>query len=319
YDVQNETKWVCDPEDPRYHECFARFIREAARRYDGHPDLECIDIAIVGFWGEGEGTGLLSQPTREALMDAYLDSFHKTRMVAQLTDPATLHYTRAKRPDVGYRFDCLGDMRGFSPNWCHMYDLYPQLIVDCGVKDAWEQAIVSLEACWWTSTWIERGWDVDYIIEKSLQWHMSTYNGKSAAIPVAYKDKMDDWQRKMGYRFQPRKFSYTAKVAPGGQLCYDSWWENAGVAPVYYPYPVALRLVGEGGTFLLKTDIDLMRCLPGDSLFNGQVTLPETVPAGRYQLQIGVLSRFEDKPAIELAIEGRTQQGYYPLGPITVE
>jgi hypothetical protein len=28
-------------------------IRALGRRYDGHPDLESVDLAIVGAWGEG--------------------------------------------------------------------------------------------------------------------------------------------------------------------------------------------------------------------------------------------------------------------------
>ena len=41
--------------------------------------------------------------------------------------------------DVGYRADCLGDL-GFwateQNGWTHMYDYYPQGIINFGVKDA---------------------------------------------------------------------------------------------------------------------------------------------------------------------------------------
>ncbi len=48
-------KWRTNPEDSRYAERFGGFIREAGRRYDGHPDLDSVDLSIVGAWGEGAG------------------------------------------------------------------------------------------------------------------------------------------------------------------------------------------------------------------------------------------------------------------------
>ena len=102
-------KWRTDPEDPRYVRHFGGMIRELGRRYDGHPDLESVDLAIVGAWGEGAGAEQLTQKTREALGDAYLESFDKTPLVMLLTDEQTNKYGISKKP-VGWRVDCLGDM-----------------------------------------------------------------------------------------------------------------------------------------------------------------------------------------------------------------
>ena len=51
-------KWVVDPEDPLYAGCFGKMIRELGKRYDGHPDLEAVDLSIIGWAGEGGGTEL---------------------------------------------------------------------------------------------------------------------------------------------------------------------------------------------------------------------------------------------------------------------
>jgi len=48
-------KWVVDPEDPLYAECFGTMIRELGKRYDGHPDLEGVDLSFIGWAGEGGG------------------------------------------------------------------------------------------------------------------------------------------------------------------------------------------------------------------------------------------------------------------------
>src|SRR5690606_41390878 len=49
-------KWVVDPEDPRYAEYYGGLIRARGNRYDGHADLESVDVSAVGGAGEGGGT-----------------------------------------------------------------------------------------------------------------------------------------------------------------------------------------------------------------------------------------------------------------------
>ncbi len=101
-----KSKVRTDPEDPRYLQYYGGMVREIGRRYDGHPDLDSIDISIVGAWGEGAGSAALSQPRREALVDCYLETFHKTPLVMLLTDEETNKYGISRRP-VGWRVDCL--------------------------------------------------------------------------------------------------------------------------------------------------------------------------------------------------------------------
>jgi hypothetical protein len=40
------------------------------------------------------------------------------------------------------------------------------------------------------------------------------------------------------------------------------------------------------------------------------------VPAGEYDLQIGILDPLSNKPKVKLAISGREPDGWYPLGKI---
>jgi hypothetical protein len=172
-------KWRVDPEDPRYVQYFGGMIRALGKRYDGHPDLECVDIAIVGFWGEGEGSHLLTDGTRKALVNAYLDSFEKTHLIFQplngdAPDPGVLveglpiaaswadgrnNGTSPHLRHLGWRIDCLGDMgfwRETRPTWCHMLDVYPQDIVKSGMAEAWKKAPITMEICGTFLRWKER-------------------------------------------------------------------------------------------------------------------------------------------------------------------
>ena len=108
-------------------------------------------------------------------------------------------------------------MGGFSPTWSHMFDYYPEGIVNFGMHDAWKKAPVSFEVCWVMQHWKNKGWDVDYIIDQSLKWHISSFNGKSSAVPEEWWPQVNRWLKQMGYRFVLRKFTYPSRVAPRRQ------------------------------------------------------------------------------------------------------
>ena len=44
--------WAPDLEDPVVKEAHTRLLRELGQRYDGHPDLDYVDIGSAGLWGE---------------------------------------------------------------------------------------------------------------------------------------------------------------------------------------------------------------------------------------------------------------------------
>lgn len=312
-------KWRTNPEDPRYVKYFTRMIGELGRRYDGNPYLESVDLSIVGAWGEGAGSADLTDATRRALVDSYIDSFHTTPLVMMLTDEKTNKYGLSRKP-VGWRVDCLGDMGGFSnPKWSHMQDMYPQGIINFGMRDAWKKAPVSLEVCWVMQHWMDKGWDVNYIIDQSLKWHISSFNAKSSPVPEKWWPPVNRWLKKMGYRFVLRKFTYPEEVTPLGKLSFTTWWENKGVAPCYRRFPLALRLKAGSRTVLLPTGADIRTWLPGDNLYDGAVFIPGDLAAGEYELQLALLDPATGNPAIKLAIAGVQPDGWYPMGRIRVK
>lgn len=317
---QKNERWRVDPEDPRYLKHFGGVIRALGERYDGHRDLDSVDMAIVGPWGEGAGSEILTPKTREALVDCYIDVFKATPLMMLLTDERTNQYGLS-RADVGFRADCLGDMGGCwetSGDWSHMEDYYPQQIILSGMQDAWKKAPISFEVCWVMEHWKAMGWDIHYIIDQSLKWHISTFNAKSSPIPKEWQPNVERWLKKMGYRLALRKFTYPAVVNAGNELSFTSWWENLGVAPCYRPYPLALRVRSEEQSEVLYTDADIRQWLPGDSLFNSTVKIPADMPPGNYALELGVLGLHQTEPVVALAIEGRQADGWYRLGRIDI-
>jgi hypothetical protein len=316
--------WVVDPEDKRYIEHWTNLVRDLGARYNGHLGIESVDMSINGFWGEGEGSELLSDQTRKALIDAYLESFPRTTLLQLLIDPKTNGYGNSQQA-VGWRADCLGDMgrkrtKPYTADyWCHMYDAYPQLITNCGLSENWKKAPVSFEVCGVMNDWFERGWDIDYIIDQSLKWHISSLNAKSSPVPEKWKDNVDRWLKKMGYRIALRRFSCRKVVTPNDKLMFSSWWENKGVAPCYRDYPLALRLKNESRTEIFILDADIREWLPGDALYDNSIFIPHDMSEGEYELDIAVIDRNKRQPIIKLANEGRREDGWYLLGTVKVQ
>lgn len=267
----------------------------------------------------------MEQWVREALVDAYIESFPDTYLSMLLTDEKTNKYG-ISQANVGWRVDCVGDL-GFwadeQGGWTHMYDYYPRGIIEYGMRDAWKKAPISLEICGTLLSWKDREKydldDVRYIFDEALKWHISSFNAKSSAVPDEWWPEVNRWLNRMGYRYVLRRISYPDKVRPHGKLGFRSWWENKGVAPIYRDYTLAFRMVGSSRTEVFYCDEDMREWLPGDISWQDAIFMPVDMPEGEYELQISVLCPHTLKPAVKLAIEGRTDDGWYPLGKIVVE
>jgi hypothetical protein len=199
-----------------------------------------------------------------------------------------------------------------------MQDRYPQGIINFGMRDAWKKAPVSLEVCWVMQHWKNKGWNVDYIIDQSLKWHISSFNSKSSAVPDDWWPNVNRWLKSMGYRLVLRKLTYPSVVSPNEKLPFTTWWENKGVAPCYKRFPLALRLRNGTAVEVLETDADVREWLPGDNLYDGAVFIPFEMPEGEYELDIALLDPRTRKPNVKLAIDSILDDGWYRLGKIKV-
>jgi hypothetical protein len=112
--------WQPDFSDPLYFKYWSAVAIEAGKRYDGHPDLDSVDISTVGYWGEGWSDYMPEFAVQRKLIDVYLKAFRKTPLLMNFDEPEALEYGTSH--GAGWRFDCLGDLR--KP-WAHMLDFFP--------------------------------------------------------------------------------------------------------------------------------------------------------------------------------------------------
>ena len=345
-------KWRVDPEDPRYLEHFGGFIKALGDRYDNHPDLEAVDVSIVGWWGEGGGSLLLTDQTRIALINCYLNHFRKTHLNLLTLDGATFDASQLIKGTniaatftdgtingsgphmryIGYRLDCLGDLDtinfkndewGQEGYWCHMRDLYPQEIIRSGLSEAWKKTPITMEICGTFLGWLEDKKFDEITVEKTfgeaLKWHISSFNAKSSPVPGVWSPLVDKWLNKMGYRYVVRRFEYPSVVYRQGQLPIATLWENIGVAPIYKDYIFAVRLKNTQKVQVLPTSANITDWLPGDIVHDEKLYIPFDMPIGKYQLEIAIVSPVSYEPRVKLAIEGITSDGWYSIGEIEIE
>ncbi len=296
-----EGKRVKDsPTDPRYMEYFQEAIRALGREFDSDPTFEAIDVSLTGAWGEGSRFEQYPKELPTQIMDTYLDAFPNTQLITQVCRPELIHHA-APRAKVGWRGDGLG-----QPD--HIRSIYPPNIEQ--VPDNWKIAPVSFESFWWLCEWERQGWDIDAIIQVTLDWHLSSVNAKSMPIPEKWRDKIDAWVAKMGYHFAIDAFTHPESAAAGEEIPLTLEIENVGVAPIYKKLPLVLAI----GPQRIVTDIDIRSWLPGRHTEHFTLRLP-ALPAGEHPITVTI----ENDLPVYFATDAERDGTSYRIGRIRVK
>ena len=293
------------PTDPLFMELFLKAITALGQRFDANPWLDAIDISLPGAWGEGNRLELYPDDLFKTIVDTYALAFPDTQLYTQITRPNLVEYAK-KYTNVGWRGDGLGEPT-------HTELRYPDRIEK--MKNQWRVAPVSFEAYWWLCEWMRKGWDIDSVIEKTLQWHISSFNPKSMPVPVEWKEKCEYWISRMGYHYTVDSVSLPKTAKAGESLCVTLNIQNIGVAPCYKKLPVVLRLVGEE-TYDFSQSCDIRTWMPGKHTEDLRIDLPRNIAPGAYKLELGILSPHAD--VVYLATTAPRDGGFYEMGTIII-
>jgi hypothetical protein len=310
------------PNSPEYLQHWGDFIRELGRRYDGHPLVENYTCAFVGPWGEGAADMSDEQVSRFA--DVFCKAFPRTLKIWEFT--GSQMRIGLQKGGGGWRVNCYGDLSTVGSDlvtkdvsWNHHYDAYPQHICASGVTDAWKTGPVFFESCWVPMGWYKKGWDLDFILQQGLKFHMTYFMPKYTYLPDAWIDKLAAFCRKIGYRYIFRQGKFEAKVKAGGTMAFESWIENVGVAPIYHRYDFALRFRQDDNSFIVPfKDVDIRTWLPGDACLCQDVPLPAGLRPGLVELSAGLIDRETNEAKVSFANKPRFIDRWLQLGKLEV-
>lgn len=295
------------PTDPLFMELFLEAVKKLGERFDSDPWFDAIDISLPGSWGEGHKLDLYPDDLFKTIVDVYAESFPNTQLFTQVSRPELIEYAK-KYANVGWR----GDGLGHPPHTC---DFYPPRVARMG--DQWKLAPVSFESYWWMCEWMRRGWDIDSIVDKTLEWHISSFNPKSIPIPYEWRDKCEYWISRMGYHFTVNRIAYPDVAVAGDLITVKLDVENTGVAPCYKKLRVVLRLVGGGRSYEFPQSCDVRGWLPGLHGEMLRAELAEDMPSGEYELELGLLS--DHAEVVYLATNAERDGSYYKFAKIVIE
>jgi len=301
-----------DYSDPIYLSRHSRFLRELAKRYDGSPAVEFLDIGSYGIWGEWHTPHPAGIEIRRQIIDFYADAFHRTPFVMMSIDAEALAY--ALQRGAGMRRDAVG-WPPLEQDWIgsKRYAGVP------GMADAWKNAPVVFE--WYGDyKYLEsKKWPLDRAIQFMLDNHVSLINDNLGAVPPEIMPKLMVLTRRAGYRFVLREVSHLKQVRRGARFPVRMKWSNVGVARLYSQCALELSLLDPQGTVVTRNlaQLDPRSWLPGDVACEGAIDVGADLPPGRYGIGLALVDA-TGRPAIRLAIDHPQADLRYGVSEITV-
>ncbi|HIF9449437.1 TPA: DUF4832 domain-containing protein [Photobacterium damselae] len=352
---EDDNSYVVDYKNSLLKEKLTKFVNAMGQRYNTNPDILRLDVGLVGSWGEwnlathadkadlGKNgyTENDLKPYIHMMNDAFPDKQLST-VIGSSTE-TILSYSTSQL-NYGWRADCLGDWADWG--WNHMENGYPDVIEFIkgnghltnpyrypDFEQHWKKAPVDFEICYTMDEWgknpsVYTREKVKQTFDFALNQNASLVNIKSGNVPEMYQDLMDDFLKKLGYRFELSSVEIISNFKPGSDINLNSIWKNVGSAPSYNNYPVSWQLVNNDNNAVItwNTKNNITKWYPAENISqepheyiqNNTFVLPINLPEGAYKLQVALLNK-DSTPAIKLGIEGREKTGWYTVGDLYIK
>jgi hypothetical protein len=338
--VAESNSWDPIFDDPVYLQKLDAFLAAAAKRYDGNPNVEFIDVGTYGMWGEGHTFMSSKQDTLEIQklhIDLHLKHFKKTLLC--ISDDFAGHNKPGRNfPITDYALSRGVTLRDDSilvqpppRSWYHAEM----------AQEFWPKLPVILEHQHYGGSKKRGAWSGELLLKSVEDYHASfmSIHGQPRQILTENRETIDKINQRMGYRLQPLEVSWMPTVEIGvppgkGDVLQGfmvKWtWSNKGVAPCYPGgFPCVTLKDAEGGIVSVLADESLdMRSLkvgpPGVAPVTTWVSgftiggIGPTTKPGTYDLFISVGTR-DGTPRIALPLTGDDGQRRYKLGQVTLQ
>ncbi len=324
-------QWEPDYADPIFLSKLDNFLAAFAERYDGQPYVEFIDIGSYGIWGEWHTSSSSKKVwPREVLkrhVDLHRKHFHSSQLIILYGAGREVCRYARDTAAAGLRTDSVGVhsyYTEFGGYWTEK--IYPQL--DAGhFGEFWPHYPVVVEPAHYAHALRFNTWQNGSTLERSLQdlhpswvtihhWPREWYNEN--------RELSDRLANKVGYWFFLKTASLPKQLIRGEKFLTQMVWENRGVAPLYRRCYLALSLCrvedGREEYRALHPSLDFRTLPPGQvQVLQPQWCIPADITPGTYLLRLGLVWDLQaTAAAIRLGIQGRDEEGFYPVAEVSV-
>jgi hypothetical protein len=312
-------------DDPVFLKKLENFIKALAARYDGNPGIAFIDIRSYGNWGEGHmypfgKPDITAEKFKEHIL-IHREAFKKT----------LLQLPTGKHPEfipvqewavsigVGLRRDGIcGNSNGSEVMICEgkmpaVFEFYGNY-----------EMMKSLG--WWDGKKDKegRGYRLADCVEIGKPTYCDLSRGGQSGLKLLKEDSLlvRKLTNRLGYHLLIAEAKYPEKISQGIPASISIKWMNRGVASIFIPVKVSFALLTKDGRVSEVCDGIVSK----PALWNPDVAVNvedmlqfKSTPAGDYTLAVGILQPDDGmKPSVKLGNELKAKDGWYELGPITI-
>ncbi len=316
----------------KYHD---EVIKKLAEYFDDNSLTAFVQIGSLGHWAEfhtwPEGTGVFPNPERATkYMESYTKYFKNVKV--GLRKP----YPYAAENNFGLFNDIFGVSQYSGTytylDWINNGDTdipyaTNEDVANSKMPDFWKYNYSGGEFAEGDPKLHVDNAGIIGCLEQVRDTHVSWLGPCSPAglstdliFSSLYEANILALQKQMGYNFALEKIAKLGNITTGENTNITMVWNNEGVAPFYYEWPLEFSLIDGSGNVVDKQVVygDITNWLPGRTKVEVPVKFSSEVATGNYTLAVAIIDKDTLEPGIRLAISGGRDDLRYPLYAVSV-
>jgi hypothetical protein len=337
-----------DYDSPEFQQRLRRLVAKLGEAWDNDPRIFAVQMGLIGYWGEHHSPAPTAAQ-RRLLTEAFQQAFKNKPVLVRHTDPEFMQAGFGIYYDTFAnlsREQTVGAESQFPWQATHVYpEIWKRAPIEGEVEYNWQTTRPGSSKP--TETY---GFKPDetmkvpayrrYMIDKIRRYQtsylgwISSYNDSDREVLAGAAEL----QKAFGYRLVLESAGYPLTVQPGQPLTIKLSVRNAGSAPFYLDWPVAVALLDLATKKPVWSaplaGVDIRKWLPGEnwdseafayrrpavaSSDEGHATLPANIKPGSYLVALALIDRQGGMlPSARFANANYFRGGWHPLGFIGI-
>lgn len=292
--------------NPDFISAYENIVTAMGERWGQDSFISFVELGGLGHWGEWHtNLGKQAQGSipdeyiRDQYVDPWLVAFPKAELMMRRP------FNIASEEDLGLFNDVFGSAEATDEwlDWIQEGGAYNQTNE--------EDALAAMPSFWKTApSGGEIASSVDMTdlltsdLETTLQYlekSHTTFLGPKIADSTISREGYNAMHQQMGYRL----WISEAKLLNNNQISLT--WQNSGVAPFYWRWPVKIYVQTPEGTVTLDSDFDIRKVLPEESQ-SMKITLDKSLASKWQSIHLAIQDPMTGQDAIHFAIDGLETQ-----------